>query len=109
MAGQLRVQGTLGVVAQQKPETGQIGGIGGFLAGEYRVALGTHLLAQLDFRIPVSPFDQPYGYLVTLLLGQLVKPAQHRQCPFRIGLHHHTKPAPAFDYAAGKHFFKQLQ
>ena len=70
VAGKLWPDQAFDVVAEQKARAGQIGYVGGLLAGVDRVTVKTFLLAQLDFRVPVGALDQAKRYQVALLFRQ---------------------------------------
>ena len=94
VARKLRIQRSFGVVTQQITQTRQIGGVGSLFARKYGVALQAQLLADFDLGVPVGPFDQANGDLVTLLFRQFGQPAQYRQSTLGIGLDNQAKTTP---------------
>jgi hypothetical protein len=71
-------------------------------AGKQRIVCQSPFLRALDLAIPVSPFHQPRRDPPTSLRAQCVGPSNDGSGAFRISLHRHTVPIPAFEPAQAR-------
>ena len=81
-------------VFKQAGGTGEIGHIGGHLAGEHREIIISSNLAQLDFRVPICAFDQPHKEAAVIAPGKFCGPIAQWHAAFLIGLDGQTEPLP---------------
>ncbi len=84
---------------------GEIGDIGGYLAGEDRIPVEALLLRMLDLGVPVSAFDQAHRNTAAVTARELDQPRHHVDGAFLVGLHDHAQAIP---FASAHGFIDRL-
>src|SRR3546814_10305104 len=76
---------------EHAPRTGEIGNVGGGLAGEDRIAGEAAFLAALDLAVPVGALDQTHENPPAGFGAQRLQPVEHGRCTLLVGLHGKAK------------------
>jgi hypothetical protein len=110
----VRVVGGEGGVEQLSPVeqplgAGEVGDVGGDLAGEHRVLGHAQGLRALHLAVPVSTLDQPDGDAAPCPARQLGQPRDHVDGAFLVGLHREAEPVPAGEVRVPRQAREQVE
>ncbi len=92
MRRELRIDQVM--VFKEAPHAGQIGHIGGHLAGVDRIAVKTPFLGPLDLGVPIRAFHQTHRHAAAVLPGRGRNPIDHVRGALAVGLHRKPEPRP---------------
>ncbi len=107
VGGELRVDAV--GHGEQLARTGQVGHVGGGLAGEHREAVQPEHLGALDLGIPVGALDQAHHDAAVEARGQRMQVVEHVAGALAIGLHHHAEAVPALQCRVGENRLDHVQ
>ena len=93
VGGELRVEGV--GVGEQALGTGDVGDIGGGLAGKHRVVRQAQFLAPLDLAVPVGALDQTHHQTAIMPARHVGQPVDLRQAALLVGLDGEAETVPA--------------